>query len=98
MKEEKKNKGSVLDAESAYKSQTAQFGLVMTNFFGRAKARRGFCSHHFKQKCLTAEVLNLLLGRANFLDSWPCRHETIVALLFSLSHLVICMGKIRDTY
>ena len=29
-KEQKKNKGSVLVAESAYNAQNAQFGLVMT--------------------------------------------------------------------
>ena len=36
MKEQKKNKGSVLVAESAYNSQNAQFALVMiiiTKFF-----------------------------------------------------------------
>ena len=35
MKEQKKNKGSVLVAESAYNAQNAQFGLVMkkTQFF-----------------------------------------------------------------
>ena len=34
MNEQKKNKGSVLVAESAYNSQNAQFGLVM---FGALK-------------------------------------------------------------
>ena len=33
MKEEKKKKGSVLFAESAYNSQNAQFGLVMINLY-----------------------------------------------------------------
>ena len=32
MKEQKKKKGSVLDAESAYNAQNAQFGLVTFEF------------------------------------------------------------------
>ena len=32
MKKQKKNKGSVLVADSAYNAQNAQFGLVMIDF------------------------------------------------------------------
>ena len=67
MKEQKKNKGSVLVAESAYNAQNAQFGLVMKSVSCYIKYERIFLViAYILTKCY-ASILNSMIFNPDYI-------------------------------
>ena len=79
-KEQKKNKGNVLVAESAYNAQNAQFGLVMRAAIGASVVRDFrlfFLSSLYCYLDLNVPSTSILLQSSSFAIIWLTHHENI---------------------
>ena len=77
-KEQKKNKGSVLVAESPYNAQNSQFGLVMRAAIGASVVKEFtlfFLSSLYGYLDLNVPSTSILLQSSSFAIIWLPHHE-----------------------